>query len=516
MNAMTNPIGSLRMRAAALGLTAIAVLGTAPASNAAEHARTDGTVRSFDGTSIAYTLFQPAGSSASAPVPLVLHSHGWGGSRTKTGFGAWLDAGFGVLSFDQRGFGESGGKANVQDPQYEGRDVDAVVDLVSSLPWVAKEARFSRRFGSADPWLFAIGGSYGGAYQTIGALTELRTVGATRFDALAPEITWYDLPASLGPKRVVRSVWVSALFAAGVSRVPTYVHEGYAVGVATGWLPDGTVPGTTDLVAEFAEHSPRAFADAGIRLDLPVLFGQGVTDNLFNLNQGLHNFQRVLTPRAKARSLFVGYNGGHVLPEVLPAGPPISGDPCSGAGGFEALSRRFFSAVYAGTDPSVLLPERFNIASQVPGVCVRTDDPWLRGERAIALPVVSLAAPAGPPVHVEIAEGPLTVAGIAKLTGNLTTLGVDARAFFGLSVGTTPAEARLVANNVMPVRRVLPVSEQPLYLELPGSAIVVPEGQRLYLTVSPVSGIFAGFGSRTPGAVLLEDARVRLPIVSNP
>ena len=38
-----------------------------------------------------------------------------------------------MLSFDQRGFGESGGKAHVENPRYEGRDVRKLVRVVSNL-----------------------------------------------------------------------------------------------------------------------------------------------------------------------------------------------------------------------------------------------------------------------------------------------------------------------------------------------------------------------------------------------
>ena len=56
---------------------------------------------------------------------MVLHSHGWGGSRTTdpASFAYLTDAGFGVLSFDQRGFGESGGQAYIENPDVEGKDV---------------------------------------------------------------------------------------------------------------------------------------------------------------------------------------------------------------------------------------------------------------------------------------------------------------------------------------------------------------------------------------------------------
>lgn len=43
----------------------------------------------------------------------------------------------------------------------------------------------------------------------------------------------------------------------------------------------------------------------------------------------------------------------------------------------------------------------------------------------------------------------------------------------------------------------------------------VPEGQNVYLTISPLSDMFFGHGStRTPGLVALEDITVNLPVVA--
>ncbi len=73
---------------------------------------------------------------------MIMHSHGWGGSRTKdaASFAAFTGAGYGVLSFDQRGCGESGGHAHVENPRYEGVDVRRLVRLISTLPWVRQDA----------------------------------------------------------------------------------------------------------------------------------------------------------------------------------------------------------------------------------------------------------------------------------------------------------------------------------------------------------------------------------------
>src|SRR5215212_8570831 len=130
------------------GLVA-ATLSTVPlgTAQAAAATTTDGCVKSVpepgstEKVKICYTIFRPAGASRTSPVPFIMHSHGWGGSRTKdpAAFQKWLDAGYGVLSFDQRGFGESGGKAHVENPDFEGQDVQRLVDMVAGLDWVARE-----------------------------------------------------------------------------------------------------------------------------------------------------------------------------------------------------------------------------------------------------------------------------------------------------------------------------------------------------------------------------------------
>ena len=186
----------MRRRVVSL-VCALVVLGTSLAVPAAAAVTvTNGCVVSVPepGTAtpvrICYSLFEPAGASGAHTVPLIFHSHGWGGSRTKdpAAFQAWLDAGFGVLSFDQRSFGESTGVAHVMNPDYEGRDVVKLVDFVAGLDWVTKQR-------PGDPLIGAIGGSYGGGYQFAGAFTELRDTGRTRFDALAP----HTLPSVVPP-----------------------------------------------------------------------------------------------------------------------------------------------------------------------------------------------------------------------------------------------------------------------------------------------------------------------------
>ena len=509
----------------AIACAAVLMGGIAPAAAQEQGHTVDNasvTSRAGDGTQIAISIFKPAGASASAQVPVVLHSHGWGGSRTETIGGAveaMLDAGFGVVSIDQRGHGDSEGEANVQDPTKETEDIKAVIDHVATLDWVLHDRD---AFGNPipnDPVLGAIGGSYGGGYQTMTSLDEIADEGRTRFNALAPEITWYDLPESLAPQKVVRSAWNSLLYAAGASMLPQYVHEAFAWGTATGQWPDGTlmgqeVEGIPDIDSEFHRHSPVAFAEQGIKIDVPVLLRQGTSDNLFNLNQGLHIFNKAVTDEARAQSYFVAYNGGHALPNALPPGTATGGDACS-PGSFTELTIRFFRAAFSGTGTQGLMPARYNLTTADASKCVHLDN--LDGTRSFKVdPLgagsVVTTAGLGAPLHLPIDKAPTAVHGIPKLSGKVTSTGLDQRAFFGLAVGTTPADAQVVQNNLMPLREVLPVQDQRFEIELPGVSVEVPEGKSLFLTVSPVSDMSFGHGSRIPGALVLSNLELTIQI----
>lgn len=509
----------------------MASLFPASALAAGEHSFTHGTVTSkADGTTkIAITVFKPAGASDANQVPVILHSHGWGGSRTKTisaEMQALLDAGFGVVSFDQRGFGDSDGEANVQDPDLETKDVQSIIDYIAELDWVKHDVDALGAPIANDPVLGAIGGSYGGGYQTMTALDEIAANGSTRFNALAPEITWFDLNESLAPQGVVRTAWATALFAAGATALPQYVQTAFAWGAATGLWPDGTVlgqanPAVPNLAAEFASHAPVYFTEQGKKIDIPVLYRQGISDNLFNLNQGLKIFREALTPAAQARSLFVGYNGGHVLPNAFPVGTGVGADACSkvegGPQSWGELRVRFFTAAFAGQPTGNLLPARYNLTDVAGVKCHRFGDFATTRDVMINEGVdptgsngmVSTTG-AGAPIHLEVASGPITVAGIPTLEGEVYS-GPEARVFFGLAIGTTPADAQVIQNNVMPLRKVLPAFGEAFKIELPAIAAEVPEGKKLFLTISPFSDMFFGHGSRVPSGMVLTGLKLTIP-----
>jgi ABC-2 type transport system ATP-binding protein len=510
-----------RRRIAVASVLAVMVAALLPALAGSATAQlgprvTDGCVASVpepgttDKVQICYTLFQPKGASGSHKVPMIMHSHGWAGSRTKDAaeFATWLDAGFGVLSFDQRGFGESGGKAHVQHPALEGRDVQRLVRLISRLRWVRKDGR-------GDPRLGAIGGSYGGGYQYVGAFRQLMVKGKPVFDALAPEITWYDLKESLAPQEVVRTAWALALSAAGSEALPPEVLVSLGQGVATGFWPRGEAPGSADMDAFFEKNGPAWHVSQGRRLDIPVLMGQGATDTLFPLDQGLKNFGRALTPRARKRSIFVGYNGGHVLPAVFPQAVGVASDPCSkklAGASFGDLALRFFTEQLHRKDTRLRGYGRYHLATAGAACTTVTST---RADTSFGVGTVATTTAAGAPIAVKIVDGPIRVAGTPYLSGLLTAAGVNNRAFYGLAVGTNPADAKLVQNNVLPVFELEPVVAEERRIELPSVAVDVAEGESLFVLATAVSDTFAGMGSRAPGVVVLENAVVDLPVVED-
>jgi hypothetical protein len=102
------------------------------------------------------------------------------------------------------------------------------------------------------------------------------------------------------------------------------------------------------------------------------------------------------------------------------------------------------------------------------------------------------------------------VAGVPHLDAKVSSLSPGARAFFALSVGTTPLNAKVVQNNTMPLREKRAVRGARRSVELPGIAVDVPAGKSLFLTVSPVADMYAGRNGRVPTPLILDHAVVEV------
>ena len=288
-----------------------------------------------DGTPIAITVLQPQLAPGEV-APLILHSHGFGGTRlmgrdqntlyeqltggTLPSAEAARQAaqnGYFVISFDERGFGESGGQVEVIDPRFEGEDIKAI------LNWAEQQMEHREHLGyrDGDLVLGALGLSYGGGYQLIGAGVD------PRFDAIVPTVGWYDLLYSLSPGDVIKSDWGVLLVTLGIptsgARLNPLLYQALIEGLAAPLTQQGFSDPVRD---KLYNNSPRSFCESRESEDgtlvasvsgrmtptVDALIIQGVADTLFTLNEGWANAECL---RAAGNDVhFVGMRFGHTLP----------------------------------------------------------------------------------------------------------------------------------------------------------------------------------------------------------
>jgi ABC-2 type transport system ATP-binding protein len=243
---------------------------------------TDWNVTSFDGTVIRAHWFPVSTyvpSAGPGPHPTVLMGPGWSlsGDTDTTGQGILgglpikdlLAAGYNVLTWDPRGFGHSGGDAEVDSPAYEARDVSTLIDWIATLPGVQLDA-------PGDPRTGMVGGSYGGGIQLVTAAIDCR------IDAIVPTIAWNSLATSLDKSGTYKIGWSSILTNLSSSdHVASEVTAAAASGRTTGVI-------TPAEIAWFAARGPSQLLD---RIHIPTLFVQGTVDTLFTLQEGVDNYE---------------------------------------------------------------------------------------------------------------------------------------------------------------------------------------------------------------------------------
>ncbi len=235
-------------------------------------------VTSFDGTKIRVHWF-PDPSAGGQVRPTVLMGPGWGASgATDTSqagiqgalsIGALWQGGFNVLTWDPRGFGKSAGEAEVDSPNFEGRDVSTLIN------WVARQhgVELDR---SGVPRIGMVGESYGGGIQFSAAEQDCR------IDAIAPTIAWNSLRTSLDKNQTPKAGWSNIL--SGVARSASLDPEITAADKemnATGVID-------TKATTYFGGRGPAQYLS---RVKIPTLILQGTVDDLFTLDEGIANYQ---------------------------------------------------------------------------------------------------------------------------------------------------------------------------------------------------------------------------------
>ncbi|WP_030260900.1 MULTISPECIES: alpha/beta fold hydrolase [Streptomyces] len=299
-----------RLLAGAVALVAVAGVGTATVASGGEQ-----TVREEDrflsmpetpGSAQQVQLDTSFFTTGGSPRPAVLLAHGFGGSKEGERERAEQLArqGYAVLTWSARGFGRSGGRIGLNAPDREVEDVRHLVDWLAQRPEVQLD-------GPGDPKVGITGASYGGAVSLLASAAD------HRIDAVATQITWWNLADSLFPQGVqgsgaadgvFKKLWAGIFFTTG----------SVAPGSAGGLGPSGGAPRAGgdakpvedeqagcgrfleslcrmyDRVATAGHADPEAVAmlaaaspsSVAAQLKAPTLVVQGQQDSLFPLDQG--------------------------------------------------------------------------------------------------------------------------------------------------------------------------------------------------------------------------------------
>lgn len=213
--------------------------------------------------------------------PAVLLAHGFGASKANLRPQAERLArdGYAVLTWSARGFGKSTGKIGLNDPRGEVADVRRMIDWLARRPEVQLDK-------AGDPRVGVAGGSYGGAISLLAAGYDRRV------DAIAPQITYWNLADALFPHGVFKKLWAGIFFTTGSAGTATRTPTGPPAEPGCGRFEPElcrmyqrvAVHGRPDAAARklLESRSPVAVGD---RIKVPTLLMQGQTDSLFPLDQ---------------------------------------------------------------------------------------------------------------------------------------------------------------------------------------------------------------------------------------
>jgi ABC-2 type transport system ATP-binding protein len=483
-------------------------------------------VESRDGTPIVATLMLPPGASRTSPAPVVLQTHGWGGTRAKSPMGllnALLGRGYAVLTWDSRGFGESGGEANIGAPGFEVVDARALIDYAAQRPEILKDS-------PGDPRLGWIGGSNAAGVQFNTAAVD------ERIDALVPEISWGDLVRDLLPGGVVKQTWSLILYGAGGATAATLgiwspagpqtgifareIHLAFAQGAAMGALDD-------DLIAWFSERSTTSRSH---KVDAPTLIIQGTVDTLFPLNDGFENYRNLV--RAGTPAKLITYCAGHTLGCNYPGG--ASGDPTGAGDGRSLPDRRVLAWLdrYVGrksaetgatvewqaqdgyyySAPSYPLPDTRSRATR-PVNDVTLIGPGTTGGDGVASGGPAQQIEMGTTAHratiLGKADRPRAILGNPRVSITGRTLGVKGHSFFEL-IDVAPDGTRVTLDDqTMP--RALPLGAFDRTFPMHGVSWMLPRGHELELEITTGSAQYA-IPRTGPYQVTFDEVTVELPL----
>lgn len=292
-------------------------------------------------------LYTPTDASTSHRVPAILTTNGFGGSKNDQAPLAKLFASrdYAVLSYSGLGFGGSGCKITLDDPDWDGRAASQLVSFLGGQDGIAytdaahtqpvpglsyvvhDQVDHTGRHDAHDPRVGMVGGSYGGGAQFAAASVD------PRIDTLAPFITWNDLAYSLAPNNagttpgVTKLTWPLLFFtegavldsAQGFQYDPNRVIgcPNFADQICPDLVETGTLGYPTPATTALLRHASVATFMPQIRV--PVLLVQGENDTLFNLNEAVVTYQALKAQHTPVKMIWQswGHSGSTPAPGEL-------------------------------------------------------------------------------------------------------------------------------------------------------------------------------------------------------
>ncbi|MEV7397775.1 CocE/NonD family hydrolase [Aeromicrobium sp. NPDC092404] len=288
-------------------------------------------------------LYTPSTATPTTRVPAILTTNGFGGSKDdQAGIGrTFAERGYAVLSYSGLGFGGSGCKITLDDPDWDGKAASQLVSYLGGkagiaftdakhtqpapvLDVVQRDAKdHTGRAVANDPRVGMVGGSYGGQVQFAAASID------KRIDTIIPVITWSDLSYSLSPNNTSQTTGVQTSTPGAAKLVWALGFSG--IGIADGVANAGGDPerlvgcpnfaffvcpalvtaaatGTVDPATTAALR--RASVSSYVsKVTVPTLVIQGQNDTLFNLNEGIANYRALQDQGTPTKMIWI--SGGH-------------------------------------------------------------------------------------------------------------------------------------------------------------------------------------------------------------
>ncbi|GLW24882.1 alpha/beta fold hydrolase [Microbispora triticiradicis] len=306
---------------AALGVTALTLHTQRPAEVRVESAFVE--VPAGPGASGQVSLDTSLYLPTRTPAPAVLLAHGFGGDKHSVDAEAYelAEAGFVVQTYTARGFGRSGGRIGLNDPDLEVADARRLLDRLARRADVLKD-------GPGDPKVAVSGASYGGALSLLLAGLD------RRIDALVPVITYNDLMQALLPNSAgapAAATPSATAFAAGGVFKSSWAGWLYSMGFGSDPGGGGGQFGDSPQCGRFTPEICRAYTELATtgtptpalerllhrlsptsvvgRITAPTLLVQGEQDTLFGLDHADVTARQIA--RAGTSVQMVWYAGGH-------------------------------------------------------------------------------------------------------------------------------------------------------------------------------------------------------------